>query len=93
MNEPEEEVAFNCFIFYVDVVCDDKDKALKIAQDRIAQYKYEHMEEVEKEKARYKALWDNAPYVQASASCTGIVETFINGKKLHGNGWGSEDYV
>jgi len=86
VNEPEEEVAFNCFIFYVDVVCEDKNKALKIAQDRIAQYKYEHMEEVEKEKARYKAMWNNVPYVQASASCTGIVETFINGKKLYGNG-------
>ena len=85
-NEPDERVDLNCFTFYTDVIGDDKSKALKIAQDRIAKYKYEHMEEVESEKGKYEALYENVPYVQASASCTGIVETFINGKKLYGNG-------
>lgn len=80
-NEPDERVDFNCFTFYTDVICEDKTKALKIAQDRIAKYKYEHMEEVEKAKASYEALFINAPWVQGSSCCLVDTEAFKEGEK------------
>ncbi len=60
--------------FHINVIAKDLDHALKIAFDKIAEYKYEHMEEVEKAEAE-KHRWST--YIgnfQMASSAWGMEE-------------------
>ena len=56
--EPLNQVELDGFRYYVNVVAKDRDHALKTAFDKIAEFKYEHMEEVEKAEAE-KRRWSS----------------------------------
>lgn len=55
-DKPLNQVELTYYRYSVNVIAKDRDHALKIAFDKIAEYKYEHMEEVEKAEAE-KRRW------------------------------------
>ena len=58
LGDPLNTVDLSCSRYHINVIAKDRDHALKIAFDKIAEFKYEHMEEVEKAEAE-KRRWSS----------------------------------